>query len=265
MPDPHAVRMDEEIARIENRGRTRMLFVVLGGLLVILLGAIVVFGGRERARLSAEAARPKTEAVNFGQYLGTVGTQAVFVNGDELAYVQLTGETTVDSDSRFARPVEYDQAGQPIGMQDGITHWSLASVDSMSVVIEPIANPLTGVNLNDYRQLPLASMTPDDYGSGGPRDWQSLQEQGSNIAVSGQAQRVEGAVYLTADDVRVRLQGIEGLSAVDSLEVAWATQNNARLSAFGRISSTSRATESALFVMTVTAVHPTGSTTTPSE
>ena len=264
MPDPHAVRMEEEIARIENRRGTRMLFVVLGGLLVILLGAIVVFGGREGARLRAEAARPKTEAVSFGQYLGTAGTQAVFVNGDELAYVQLAGAATVDSDTRFARPLAYDEAGQPIGMQDGITHWSLSSADSMPFVIEPIANPLTGVDLNDYRQLSLASMTPDDYGSGGPRDWQPLQEQGSNVAVSGQAQRVQGALYLTADTVRVRLQGIEGLSAIDSLEVAWATQSTTRLSAFGRISSTPRGTDTALFVMTVTAVHPTGGTT-PSE
>ena len=264
MPDPHAVRLEDEIARIENRSRTRLLFVVLGGLLVILLGAVVVFGGRERARLSAEAARPKTEPVNFGQYLGTVGRQAVFMNGDELAYVQLTGEANVTTDTRFARPLAYDQAGLPIGLQDGITHWSLSSADSLMFVIEPVANPLTGVNLDDYRQLPLASLTPDDYGSGGPRDWQSLQDQGSNVTISGQAQRVEGAVYLTADTKRVRLQGIEGLSAIDSLEVAWATQNSAQLSAFGRISSTPRGANTALFVMTVTAVQPVGGAT-PSE
>lgn len=264
MPDPHAVRLEDEIARIENRSRTRLLFMVLGGLLVILLGAIVVFGGRERARLRAEAARPKTEPVSFGQYLGTVGRQAVFANGDELAYVQLTGEATVTTDTRFGRPLAYDEAGQPIGLQDGITHWSLASADSLMFVIEPVANPLTGVNLDDYRQLPLASLTPEDYGSGGPRDWQALQDQGSNVAITGQAQRVEGAVYLTAEAKRVRLQGIEGLSAVDSLEVAWATQNKAPLSAFGRISSTPRGADTALFVMTVTAVHPAGGTR-PSE
>ncbi len=296
MPDPHAIRLEDEIASIENRSRTRLLFVVLGGLLVILLGAVIVFGGRERARLRAEAARPKTEPVSFGQYLGTVGTQAVFANGDELAYVQLTGEATVTTDTRFGRPLTYDEAGQPVGLQDGITHWSLASADSVMFVIEPVANPLTGVNLDDYRQLPLASgldparqgaqirsrigfvhdephfyrqltlasLTPDDYGSGGPRDWQSLQDQGSNVAISGRAQRVEGAFYLTADTKRVRLQGIEGLSAVDSLEMAWATQNNKQLSAFGRISSTPRGADTALFVMTVTAVHPVGATT-PSE
>jgi hypothetical protein len=78
--------------------------------------------------------------------------------------------------------------------------------------------------------------------------------------VTGNAAREEESLYLVAELSRVRLQGIEGLSSLDSLEVAWATAEGAPLSAFGRISSTPRGGDSALFVMTVSAVQPPGRT-----
>lgn len=258
MPDPHAFQMDEEIAEIENRKSNRTLFALLGGVVLLLLAGIIVVGSGERARLAEIAARPKSEALNLGSYLGTVGNQAVFDRGGELAYVQLAGETQVDEDTRFARVLDYDQAGATIPLPDGITHWSLTQADSLPYTVEPILNPLIGFNVDDYRELPLAAMTSADYRSGGPRDWSPLQLEGTPVAISGSVAEVEGAIYMVADSTRVRLQGVEGLSAVDSLEVRWAVSAGAELSAFGRISSTPpQRGDAALFVMMLTAVQPT--------
>lgn len=257
MPDPHAFEMDEEIAEIENRKGNRKLFAVLGGAILLLLAGIIIVGSAERARLAEIAARPKSEPLELGSYIGTVGNQAVFDRNGELAYVQLAGEAQVSADSRFARVLDYDQSGAVIPLQEGITHWSLTQADSLPYIVEPIVNPLIGFNVDDYRELPLAAMTPDDYRSGGPRDWLPLQLEGTPVTISGNVREVEGAIYMVADSTRVRLQGIEGLSAIDSLEVNWAVDAGTELSAFGRISSTPpRRGDAALFVMMLTAVQP---------
>ena len=104
----------------------------------------------------------------------------------------------------------------------------------------------------------LAALSAADYGSDSPNDWSTLEEEGTQVAVTGAATRETDAVYLVSDPNRVRLQGIEGLISLDSLEVAWATAQNAPLSAFGRISSTPRGGDAALFVMTVSAIQPPG-------
>lgn len=255
-PDPHTRNLQDEIAEIENRRGTRNLFLILGGGLGLLLLVIIIFGARERSRLSAEAARPRTAAVDMGRFLSTVSNTAVFASGDRLQYLQGVGDARIDSGTTFARSVEYDQAGAPLELPPQIAHWSLESSDSLPYIVEPVLNPLIGVSAADYRELALGSLRREDYGSGMPNDWRALEFQETNVSITGRAQRVEGAVYLTSDPVRVRLQGIEGLSALDSLEVVWATENNAPLSAFGRISSTPRAGDAALFVMTVDAVQP---------
>jgi hypothetical protein len=258
MPDPHAFQVDDEIAEIENRSGNRKLFAVLGGFMLLLLAAIIVIGSGERKRLAEIAARPKTVPVQLGSYIGTVGNQALFDHNGTLAYVQLAGDSDVSGGAQFVRPLDYDGTGAPIPLEEGTSHWALTSADSLPYVIEPIINPLTGFNVDDYRQLPLGAMTPDDYRSGGPRDWFSLQMEGTPVAISGTLRDLEGAIYMVADSTRVRLQGIEGLSSVDSLEVRWAIGGGGGMSAFGRISSTpSRREDAALFVMTLTAVQPT--------
>ncbi len=253
-PDPHATRLDDEIAEIENRRGTRTLFLVLGAAFALILLVVIVYGAKERARLRAEEARPKTSEVALGQHLGTVSNTAVFSDGERLSYVEGVGEAAIEN-AAFVRPLEYDQAGEPIELPDGITHWRMAEDDSLPYVVEPVTNPLTGVNLGDYRSLDLAALDASDYGSGGPADWQPLEREESNVSVTGRAQREGGSVYLTADGARVRLQGIEGLSGLDSLEMAWATGNGAPLSAFGRIISTPRGGDP-LFVLIVNAVDP---------
>lgn len=253
-PDPHATRLDDEIAEIENRRGTRTLFMSLGAAFALLLLVVVVYGARERARLAEEAARPRTAELALGQHLGTVSNTAVFSDGQRLSYVEGVGDTPMENAS-FVRPLEYDQAGNPVPLPAGITHWSLAEEDSLPYLVEPILNPLTGVNLGDYQELNLATLEADDYGTGGPADWRPYELEETNIAVTGRASTEDGSVYLTADDARVRLQGIQGLSGLDSLEIAWATNNQAAISAFGRISTTPRGGDP-LFVLAVNAVDP---------
>ncbi len=253
-PDPHAVRQHDEIAEIENRRGTRTLFLALGGFFALLLLAIVVFGAKERARLRAEEARPKTAELELGRHLGTISNTAVFSDGERLAYVEGVGDTPLDN-AAFVRALEYDQAGTPVALPANITHWSMQQRDSLPYVVEPVLNPLTGVTLSDYRSLDLASLTVSDYGSGGPADWQPLEREETNVAVTGRVERTAQGVALTAGNSRVRIQGIEGLSGLDSLEMAWATANGTELSAFGRITSTPRGGDP-LFVLIVNAVDP---------
>lgn len=253
-PDPHAVIRDDEIALIENRRGTRTLFLTLGVIFGILLLAVVVYGVRERARLSEIEARPKTAALELGRHLGTISNTAVFSDGERLSYVEGVGDASLENAS-FARALEYDASGVPVELPGTITHWSLEQSDSLPYVVEPVVNPLTGVNPEDYTQLDLAGLDPSVYGTGGPADWQPLQREETNVAVTGRVERAEGGVYLTADGSRVRIQGIEGLSGLDSLEMQWATANGTELSVFGRITDTPRGGEP-LFVMMVNAVDP---------
>lgn len=253
-PDPHAVRHDDEIAEIENRRGTRTLFLALGSIFALLLVVIVVYGARERARLRAEEARPKTAELEMGRHLGTISNTAVFSDGQRLWYVEGVGDAALDNAS-FVRSLEYDQAGTPIELPATITHWSLVESDSLPYVVEPVTNPLTGVTLSDYRALDLASLNASDYGTGGPADWQPLEREETNVAVTGRVGRSAEGVTLTAGDSRIRIQGIEGLSGLDSLEMAWATANGTELSAFGRIGNTPRGGDP-LFVLIVTAVDP---------
>jgi hypothetical protein len=255
-PDPHAIDFDEEISEIENRGAKRTLFLVLGGIVALVLLLIVIVGGRERSRLAAEAARPKFEEVVLGRYVGQASNQALFAEGERLNYVEGIGESDVGATTTFARPLEYDAAGNPIPAPAGTFFWSLESADSLPYVIEPVVNPLTGVTPADYRALDLSTLARGDYGSGGAGDWQPLEAEETQVSVTGTLTRAEDAVYLVDEPNRARLQGIEGLSALDSLEVAWATESGAPLSTFGRISSTPRGADEALFVMTVNAVQP---------
>jgi hypothetical protein len=255
-PDPHATNFDAEIAEIENRRGTRTLFLVLGGLFALILVLVVIVGARERSRLAAEAARPKFEEVVLGRYIGQASNQAVFAEEDRLNYVEGIGESELGPTTTFVRSLEYDAAGNPTPAPEGTFFWSLESADSLPYVIEPVVNPLTGVSPSDYQALDLNTLSLADYGSGGPNDWAPLQEEGNEVSVTGTATREDGTVYLAAGEGRARLQGMEGLSALDSLEVAWATESGAPLSAFGRISSTPREGDQTLFVMTVTAVQP---------
>ncbi|MGH7572048.1 MAG: hypothetical protein ACREMK_09430, partial [Gemmatimonadota bacterium] len=111
-PDPHAMRLDEEIAEIENRRGTRMVFLVLGAVLGLILLVVVLYGIRERARLRALEARPKTAEVALGSHVGTMSNTAVFSDGQRLSYVEGVGDATVE-DATFVRSLEYDQAGNP--------------------------------------------------------------------------------------------------------------------------------------------------------
>lgn len=253
-PDPHAVRHDDEIAEIENRRGTRTLFLALGGFFALLLLVIVVYGAKERARLRAEEARPRTAELEFGRHLGTVSNTAIFSDGQRLTYVVGVGEAPLDNAS-FVRALEYDEAGTAIELPGIITHWSMQQRDSLPYVVEPVLNPLTGVTLSDYRSLDLASLDASDYGTGGPADWQPLEREETNVSVTGRVQRTAEGVSLTAGDSRVRIQGIEGLSGLDSLEMAWATANGTELSVFGRIGNTPRGGDP-LFVLMISAVDP---------
>jgi hypothetical protein len=257
-PDPHATNFDAEIAEIENRRGKRTLFLVLGSVVGLLLLLIVIFGWRERSRLAEEAARPRFEEVVLGRYVGQASNQAVFEEEQSLNYVEGIGESEIGASTTFVRAIEYDPAGNPVPAPEGTFFWSLEASDSLPYVIEPVVNPLIGVSPSDYVELDLGTLSLADYNSGGPNDWAPLQEEGEEVSVTGAASREDGTVYLAGGSGRARLQGIEGLSALDSLEVAWATQSGAPLSAFGRIASTPREGDDTLFVMTVTAVQPPG-------
>lgn len=257
-PDPHATNFDAEIAEIENRGGKRTLFLVVGSVVGLLLLLIVIFGWRERARLAEEAARPRFEEVVLGRYVGQASNQAVFEEEQSLNYVEGIGESEIGASTTFVRAIEYDPAGNPVPAPEGTFFWSLEASDSLPYVIEPVVNPLIGVSPSDYVELDLGTLSLADYNSGGPNDWGPLQEEGEEVSVTGTASREDGTVYLAGGSGRARLQGIEGLSALDSLEVAWATESGAPLSAFGRIASTPREGDDTLFVMTVTAVQPPG-------
>ncbi|CAN5867283.1 hypothetical protein BH20GEM1_BH20GEM1_04300 [soil metagenome] len=257
-PDPHATNFDAEIAEIENRRGKRILFLTLGGVLGLILLLVVVFGARERSRLAEEAARPRFEEVVLGRFVGQASNQAVFAEEQGLNYVEGIGESEIGSSTTFVRAIEYDPAGNPVPAPEGSFFWSLEASDSLPYVIEPVVNPLTGVSPSDYVALDLGTLSLADYNSGGPNDWAPLQEEGEEVSVTGRATREDDTVYLTRGTGRARLQGIEGLSALDSLEVAWATESGAPLSAFGRIASTPREGDNTLFVMTVTAVQPPG-------
>lgn len=253
-PDPHATRLDEEIAEIENRRGTRTLFLGLAAASALILLAVILYGAKERARLRAEEARPRTSEVVLGQHVGTASNTAVFSDGQRLSYVEGVGEATMEN-ATFVRRLEYDEADNAIQLPSGISHWSMAEDDSLPYLLDPVPNPLTGVNLGDYRALDLGALRASDYGTGGPADWQPLEREETNVAVTGRASREDGSVYLTADDARVRLQGIEGLGGLDSLEMAWAARNGAPISAFGRITSTPRGGDP-LFILIVNAVDP---------
>lgn len=264
--EDRATGMQDEIAEIENRRGKRNLFLILGGIFGAFLLVIVVMGARERARISELEGRARTEPVEMGTLVGTVSNQAVFSRGDRLTYVEGIGEAEITGDTRFVREITYSPAGQPDTIPSTLSHWSLVSSDSLPYVVEPVANPLLGVNPADYQELAMGSLRRADYGTGGPKDWQPLEREGENVQVTGAASREGGSVYLTADSVRTRLQGIEGLAPLDSLEVAWATESNAPLTAYGRITSTPQGRQAAgdvatLFVLTVNAVQPPSSAT----
>lgn len=253
-------KFDEEIAEIEDRGKKRNVFLGLGGVIVLFLAIVVVVGARERARLAAEAARPKFEEVSLGAFLTKFSGQAIFERDLGLTYVQGLAEAEVTPSTDFVRPLEYDEAGDPISIPDDIRYWSAASTDSVPYVIEPIENPLVGVSLSDYEEIDIGAVDMEDYGTGGPGDWQSYEQESTPVVVVGEAVEVEDAAYVVDDPNRVRLSGARALSGLDSLEVTWAIDNNAPLAAFGRITNTPRATgragDVALFVMLINAVHP---------
>ncbi len=248
-------RFDEEIAQIENRAGTRRMFTLVAAGIGIVLLAVVVFGARERMRLAKEAARPKTEEVVLGRYLGTASNQAVFARGNTLVYLEGVGNAEIGPATTFAHMLEYDAQGNPVAVSTDAQYWKLDSSDSLPYVVEVVANPLTGVNPDEFRMIDLASLRRQDYGVGGPGDWRMHEQEHAGVQVSGAASRSDGAVTLTGGSNRVRVQGIEGLSPLDSLEVAWATENNAPLTAFGTISSSPRGGD-VLFVMTAEAVEP---------
>lgn len=248
-------RFEEEIAEIENRSGTRRLFWSVGAVAALILLLVVVFGGRERMRLHAEAARPKTEPVTLGRHLGTVGNEAVFARENGLVYLEGAGDKEIGPATSFVRELEYDPQGNPIPLTGEILYWKLTSADSLPFVVEPLANPLLGVNPAQYRAIELGALRPQDYSAGGPHDWRPFQEDRVPVRVTGLASREGGALILEDGPSKARVQGMEGLGAIDSLEVAWATQNHAALTAYGRISTTPPG-GNVLFVMTAEAVQP---------
>lgn len=255
-PDPHAAtNMEEEIYEIENRRGKRMLFTVLSAVIAVILLLVVVFGFQEHRRLRAEAARPQTEQIVLGTLVGQAANNAVFSGPAGLSYVDGVGDIEIGSSTAFARPLEYDAQGVPDEAPPGTTHWTLVEADSVPYIIEPVVNPLIGVSPEEYTPLALASLSREDYGAGGPGDWRLLELESEDITVSGNFEVVDNVLYLTSGESRVRLQGLEGLSTVDSLEVSWAIDNSEELSAYGRISTTPRSGD-VMFVMTVIATHP---------
>jgi hypothetical protein len=248
-------RFDQEIAQIENRAGTRRMFLIIIVVSAILLLAIIAFGARERVRIAREAARAKTEEVVLGSYVGTASNQAVFARDNGLVYLEGVGEAEIGSTTTFVRMLEYDAAGNPVALEGEMRYWRLESSDSLPYVIEPIASPLIGISPSQFREIDLNALSPSAYGAGGPGDWRMQEQERADVRVTGTASRANGSVVLSAGTGRVRVQGIEGLSPLDSLEVAWATQNGAPLTAFGTISSSPR-TADALFVLTAEAVHP---------
>lgn len=248
-------RFDEEIAQIENRaGKRRLFLILIAGAGVILL-AVILMGARERMRLAEEAARPKTEEVVLGRFIGTASNQAVFERDNALVYLEGVGSAEIGAATTFARILRYDAQGNPDAVDVDIRYWRLESSDSLPYVVEPIENPLVGINPTEYRDINLATLRPQDYGAGGPGDWRMHEQERAEVRVTGTVSRADGALILSDGTGRVRVQGVEGLSPLDSLEVVWATESGAPLTAFGTIASSPR-TADALFVMTAEAVHP---------
>ncbi len=258
-PDPHAARIDEEVAEIEDRSGTRRLFLILGGLFGLVLILIVAVGVKARIQMAREASRPQTEALNLGSYIGQAANTALFANRDQLYYVENVGGAKIEDGATFARRIEYDELGHPDTLPQATRHFRLVSADSMPYIVEAVTNPLTGVTPSEYQTLPLASLRPSDYGSGGPHDWRPLEREGAKVQLTGQLSRESGSLYVTADSARVRLQGVEGLTPVDSLEVVWAVKQQAPLTVYGRVSQAGggrRAAGAPLFVLTLNATDP---------
>lgn len=255
-PDPHTLQIEDEVAEIENRKGTRTLFIVTGAVLGLALLVVVVLGMGERMQMREIAARPDTQELALGRLVGTASNTAVFAADGRLSYVEGIGDAAVDGTTTFARRIEYDAAGLPDSVPAAITYWTLVSSDSLPYIVDPVTSPLLGISTSDYRELALGSLSRDDYRSGDPNDWRALEEDATNVAITGTPHRSEETVLLADGPAQVRLQGIQGLSALDSLELAWAVESSAALAAYGRISSTPGAGDPALFVLTLDAVHP---------
>ncbi len=261
--DDRATRFDDEIAEIEDRRGKRNLFMILGGLALILLVGIVVIGARERARIADLEARPQTEPVELGELVGRVGSTALYAEGENLYYVEgVPQDVDLSGETSFVRQIEYSGLGEPDVTPPGTTHWSIVRTDSLPFVVERIANPLTGVNPVEFREVDPGALRSGDYRSGGSQDWYSLEQEGTAVRVTGRAAHEDDAAYLIDDPSRVRLQGLEGLSTMDSLEFAWAASAGATITGYGRISSTPPGGDP-LFILVVSAIHPPTPVDTP--
>jgi hypothetical protein len=246
----------DEIAEIENRRGKRNLFLIVGGAVGAILLLIVVVGLRERGRLAEEANRPRTEPVEVGELVGVVGGTAVYAVDGSLWYVENVREgTPIDAGTRFVRQISYDALGQPDSAPAGTTYWSIVRADSAPFVVEPVTHPLTGVNPAEFRELRLGAMMPEDYRSAGPSDWRQLEVEQSPVAVVGRPAREGDTAFLVDEPSRVRLQGLEGLSSIDSLEFEWASRTGSTLVGYGRILNTPPGGDP-LFVLLLSAVHP---------
>lgn len=255
-PDDRAPRFDDEIAEIENRRGNRNLFMILGGLVGVLLLGIVVVGLRERGRLAEEAARPQSETIDVGTLVGRIGGTAVYARGEELTYVEgIPQDVELSAQTTYVRPITYDPLGTPDSAPAGTRHWSVVRADSLPFVVEPVVNPLTGVNPTEFRELDPSALSRADYRSGGASDWYPLEQEQTPVRVTGRAAVDADAAFLIDESTRVRLQGLEGLSGIDSLEFAWASGAGAPLTAFGRITNTPAGGDP-LFVLMITTVHP---------
>ena len=248
-------KFEEEIALIENRASRRRMFWTIGAVTALLLVVVVVVGARERMRIRELESRATSEAVVLGRYLATVSNQALFARENALLYLEGIGEAEIGPTTTFVRAVEYDPQGNRIATAGEILYWKLVSSDSLPYVIEPLGNPLIGVSPSQYQAIELGALSAADYGSAGPNDWRPMEEDQVDVRVTGLASRANGSLVLEDGASRVRVQGIEGLSAIDSLEVSWATENRASLTAFGTITSTPRGGD-VLFVIVAEAVHP---------
>ncbi|HUP18318.1 MAG TPA: hypothetical protein VM778_00030 [Gemmatimonadota bacterium] len=246
----------EEIAEIENRRGKRNLFLGVAGVSGVILLLIIVIGLRERGRLAEEANRPQAEPVEVGELVGVIGSTAVFAVDGTLYYIENIREgTAIDAGTRFARQISYDGLGRPDSAPSGTTYWSIVRADSAPYLIEPVVHPLTGVNPAEYRELRLGAMMPEDYRSAGPSDWRQLEVEQTPVAVSGRAVREGDTALLVDEPSRVRLQGIEGLSTIDSLEFEWASRTGAPMVGYGRILNTPPGGDP-LFVLMLSTVHP---------